>query len=453
MKNLFKLGLVALMSVCALGFSRAEENETPEATPTFTVAVGEHATMNVDTVVFTGVANFKVKVGERPMHDSNYTIKARIFEADSFANPVAKALTEMGYAVTDTIANFEGIYNGKYGVQFVLYSKNANAKSDDGLMELADTNFYFDVTNYAKPADPAEPELAVKAVGGTMKQDTVVFANGNAAFDMFVTGLTAGDTTYRIDVTVYAGADDFPAPDMFIAKDSIRFENTYFNGVYEVNFDLKHQTPRGDYGSVKDTTIIFQVTEGEDRPEITVKAVGNTLKNDSVIFADGKVAFDVLVKGVTVKDSTYKLYVTVWNSEDDNDFPEPVVFDIADSIRFENTYFNGAYEAAFELMQLNKRGEYANVADQVVAFYVTENVANERVELAGVNVYPNPNAGTFNVAVPERARVEIFGLNGAKMMSREVNAGVETFSIDHSGIYFVRVMAGNKTAVKRVVVR
>ncbi|MDE7337915.1 MAG: chitobiase/beta-hexosaminidase C-terminal domain-containing protein, partial [Bacteroidales bacterium] len=79
--------------------------------------------------------------------------------------------------------------------------------------------------------------------------------------------------------------------------------------------------------------------------------------------------------------------------------------------------------------------------------------ANEDNELTGVSVYPNPNAGTFNVAVPESARVEIFGLNGAMMMSREVNAGTETFSIDHSGIYFVRVMAGNKTAVKRVVVR
>ncbi|MDE7357422.1 MAG: T9SS type A sorting domain-containing protein, partial [Bacteroidales bacterium] len=84
---------------------------------------------------------------------------------------------------------------------------------------------------------------------------------------------------------------------------------------------------------------------------------------------------------------------------------------------------------------------------------VKEKSANEVAELAGVNVYPNPNAGTFNVTVPERARVEIFGLNGAKVMSREVNAGVESFNIDHSGIYFVRVMAGNKTAVKRVVVR
>ena len=63
------------------------------------------------------------------------------------------------------------------------------------------------------------------------------------------------------------------------------------------------------------------------------------------------------------------------------------------------------------------------------------------------------NAGAFNVVVPENARIEIFGLNGAKVMSREVNAGVEAFNLTHSGIYFVRVMAGNKTAVKRVVVR
>ena len=77
--------------------------------------------------------------------------------------------------------------------------------------------------------------------------------------------------------------------------------------------------------------------------------------------------------------------------------------------------------------------------------------AIEAGELAGVNIYPNPAEGEFKVNVPERARIEIFGMNGAKVMSREVNAGVEAFRLN-SGIYFVRVTAGNKTAVKRVVV-
>ncbi len=97
---------------------------------------------------------------------------------------------------------------------------------------------------------------------------------------------------------------------------------------------------------------------------------------------------------------------------------------------------------------------FENSPVAVAAYTVKEEeTANEGAELAGVRVYPNPNAGTFSVDVPERARVEIFGLNGALLMSREVNAGVAAFNLDHSGIYFVRVMAGNKTAVKRVIVR
>ncbi|MDE6694203.1 MAG: T9SS type A sorting domain-containing protein, partial [Bacteroidales bacterium] len=112
----------------------------------------------------------------------------------------------------------------------------------------------------------------------------------------------------------------------------------------------------------------------------------------------------------------------------------------------------GAYVAVVELKRAGAREEIV-VEFSTLYLTVKEKTAIEAAELAGVNVYPNPNAGTFNVTVPERARVEIFGLNGAKVMSREVNAGVESFNIDHSGIYFVRVMAGNKTAVKRVVVR
>ncbi len=96
---------------------------------------------------------------------------------------------------------------------------------------------------------------------------------------------------------------------------------------------------------------------------------------------------------------------------------------------------------------------FVNSPVAVAAYTVKEETANEGAELAGVRVYPNPNAGTFSVDVPERARVEIFGLNGAMLMSREVNAGVAAFNLDHSGIYFVRVTANNKTAIKRVVVR
>ncbi|MDE7101675.1 MAG: T9SS type A sorting domain-containing protein, partial [Bacteroidales bacterium] len=172
-----------------------------------------------------------------------------------------------------------------------------------------------------------------------------------------------------------------------------------------------------------------------------------------VVFNTKNVAFDMFVKNMAENDT---LVVTIYTKVE---YDSMKVIDprmrakAADSARFEATLEYGEYVAMFEIVRKSDKVGETVVADATISFSVKEESAIERNELAGVNVYPNPNAGTFNVAVPERARVEIFGLNGAKVMSREVNAGVESFSIDHSGIYFVRVMAGNKTAVKRVVVR
>ncbi|MDE5543796.1 MAG: T9SS type A sorting domain-containing protein, partial [Bacteroidales bacterium] len=79
--------------------------------------------------------------------------------------------------------------------------------------------------------------------------------------------------------------------------------------------------------------------------------------------------------------------------------------------------------------------------------------ANEGKELTGVSVYPNPNTGVFYVELPVEATIDVFASNGVLVRSIAAKAGKTTLSLDHSGIYFVRVMAGNKTTVKRVIVR
>ncbi|MDE7357278.1 MAG: T9SS type A sorting domain-containing protein, partial [Bacteroidales bacterium] len=532
--------------------------------PVLTVTAASNGTKGEDNVItFNGMAKFNMSVTGLDEDDdlANYTINADIYGEDFFAPEFTRE-----YETTETVAEFDGVYNGEYYVEF--YLPRISGKMPEMLAPTDDNKIDIKVTNYEAPA---EPEFAVKAVGGVMAHDTVVFANGNAAFDMFVEGVAATDTTYALYVTVWNMADEdaFPEPDILKFADSVRFENTYYNGVYEATFELRQRNRRGEYSNVTEQKVIFSVTEGETRPELTVKPVGNTMAHDTVVFANGNVAFDMLVKGLNVAegdDSTFKFHVTVY-TEDEEDYRLPQEFTYADSVRFVDVYYNGVYEAVFELMRRTPRGTYTNVTDQKFIFMVTENeepvenyeltvkavgatmsgdtawftgkvafdmfaggyaegdtlavtiytpaqfedtlfikpnmfvaaadsvrfettldkgtvyvavfellhkdskrgenvtvkdvvmhialgnVANEAAELAGVNVYPNPNAGTFNVTVPERALVEIFGLNGAKVMSREVNAGVEAFNINHSGIYFVRVMAGNKTAVKRVVVR
>ena len=167
--------------------------------------------------------------------------------------------------------------------------------------------------------------------------------------------------------------------------------------------------------------------------------------------------------GEITEGDSLKISAEVWTKAayfdmDNGTFDSTYSYAVTDTLAEFAGVYNGEYAVVFRLERYSIRNrEFAIVTDTTIFFNVTNNeepLAVERnSELAGVNVYPNPNAGAFNVVVPERARIDIFGLNGAKVLSREVNAGVEAFNLTHSGIYFVRVMAGNKTAVKRVVVR
>ena len=74
-------------------------------------------------------------------------------------------------------------------------------------------------------------------------------------------------------------------------------------------------------------------------------------------------------------------------------------------------------------------------------------------ELEGVSVYPNPADGLFNLNVPARAQVEIFSANGQVVRQMEVGAGQTSLQLNNAGIYFIRVRANGKQAVKRLVVR
>ncbi|MDE5703409.1 MAG: DUF4465 domain-containing protein, partial [Bacteroidales bacterium] len=70
-----------------------------------------------------------------------------------------------------------------------------------------------------------------------------------------------------------------------------------------------------------------------------------------------------------------------------------------------------------------------------------------------VSVYPNPTADAVQVEVAEPALLEVFGLDGRVVFRQAVGAGVKTVPLEKSGIYVVRVTAGDRVAVKRVVRR
>lgn len=79
--------------------------------------------------------------------------------------------------------------------------------------------------------------------------------------------------------------------------------------------------------------------------------------------------------------------------------------------------------------------------------------AAELLELEDVNIYPNPSGGLFNLELPVAATVEVFAANGLLCRRLTLGAGVSTLNISSKGLYLLRVTAGGRTAVSRVVVR
>ncbi len=265
--------------------------------------------------------------------------------------------------------------------------------------------------------------------------------------------LEAGEVTVNTDLWITA---DLATDTIYYRVDEGAFQKA--EGINTVSILLDKDMTVSAYaisktGRMSDTvTAAYTVVEETEESELTVEAVGATKEGENYTFSAAEIAFDMFVKN-KVEGDTLTISIYTKTQYDTMGQVEPQKKAVADSVRFETTLEDGEYVGVFAIVRKSDKVGEVVVADETINFSVSAETANESAELAGVNVYPNPNAGAFNVAVPERARVEIFGLNGAMLMSREVNAGVEAFSIDHSGIYFVRVMAGNKTAVKRVIVR
>ena len=427
--------------------------------------------MNADTVVFKGMPVFTMTTGgELAEGDvwSNYQIEGKLYTKEAYDAQEAEISSYYYEAEGEHTAEFTDAYNGAYVVVFALNRSNGT--------KVEDTVIYFQTTEFAAPVLPIDPVLTVTPEGEYKVKNNGTVLFNEAAFKLTTTGeLIEGDSlgNYTITAELYTLADytatgeDFAAPtseEVWEANDTVEggyilYKPEVEEGEYVVRFF--HTRTNGFMPDILEgeVEVFFNVVSEPvaDIKVLTVKAVDAKKVEDTLVFTEN-VAFDMFVSGLK-SDDNLKLRATVYTVEEYDGMavvdPHMLVA-AADSVRFAiDSLKAGKYVALFELVG-EARGEETIVDDIVYNIEVeVEPVvgAIESGELAGVNVYPNPNAGTFNVVVPERARIEIFGLNGAKVLSREVNAGVEAFNLTHSGIYFVRVMAGNKTAVKRVVVR
>ena len=76
---------------------------------------------------------------------------------------------------------------------------------------------------------------------------------------------------------------------------------------------------------------------------------------------------------------------------------------------------------------------------------------------AAFNMYPNPNSGNFTIELAQAASlIQITDMLGNVIYNeRELNSGKTNIDLNNqaAGVYFVKVTAGETTAVSRLVIR
>jgi hypothetical protein len=96
---------------------------------------------------------------------------------------------------------------------------------------------------------------------------------------------------------------------------------------------------------------------------------------------------------------------------------------------------------------LLKYGEVSAIGDEV------ENMKFE--------IYPNPAKNKFEIWSSEfrenETTMELFDLNGKKLLEKQIPAGTETVELDVStlvnGVYFCRLIIENKSVTKKLIIQ
>jgi hypothetical protein len=73
---------------------------------------------------------------------------------------------------------------------------------------------------------------------------------------------------------------------------------------------------------------------------------------------------------------------------------------------------------------------------------------------ADVKIYPNPSEGIFNVEGQNIRKIEVFNAFGQAVYAKDTEDGLMTIDLTNcaTGVYTLRLIKGDKTMVRKIVV-
>ena len=97
----------------------------------------------------------------------------------------------------------------------------------------------------------------------------------------------------------------------------------------------------------------------------------------------------------------------------------------------------------------------------LVLIYNSASGIEDEVESLQFEIYPNPAVDDFRVRSLEfgvsQATLELFDLNGRKLLEKQIPKGTEVFTVDvsnlQSGLYFCRIRIENKSVMKKLIIK
>jgi len=110
------------------------------------------------------------------------------------------------------------------------------------------------------------------------------------------------------------------------------------------------------------------------------------------------------------------------------------------------------------LSDINPCGEYTYGETEDYKIFVFDPLSIDENDLTNINVYPNPNEGTFMVDLRKlntinEVNVELFNMNGQLIYQKQASNSLFEINTDQkSGVYFLRLTSGKQVMTRKVII-